>query len=434
MKKLQILGIYVLAGVIVLFVVDVILVVFFGGIKVEFRDFMFRSATIEFPLVGLLISIFCLLMVKGQGRESLLLIFSLVFAGILGEGILRMVDHPLSKPFVDTTTWQEPSDFLGFTMAPNFEGIGPVSSWVKTNSQGVRDDVEHTWGKDSGTIRILGIGDSFTFGWGVSLEETFLKKLEHTLKQMTGVEIETINAGVPKWDLNHYYVYLKNVGIRYSPDIIVLSYFFNDIPRSLQETIPADPEYQTEVRHKGGIFRFSYVFNFLKAQADYLRRKNKLVRVDFLSTLEARRPELIQQSTRLLLSNAKQAQTRSSFHILKTLLEKIQAIAQKINSHLVVMFVPDVAQIHHVELQYINQVLASLTEEMHIPFADITPVFESVSDPRVFYLWPRDWHTNAKGHEKMAEVLTPLVCHVLQEKNIHCKQTDHLRNGNVNIK
>ena len=428
------LGIYVLVGAIVLFVVDVILVVFFGGIKVGFQDFMFRSTTIEFPLVGLLISILCLLIVKGQGRESLLLIFSLVFAGILGEGFLRMVDHPLSKPFVDMNTWQEPSDILGFKMAPNFEGIGPVSSWVKTNSQGVRDDVEHPWVKDSGTIRILGIGDSFAFGWGVSLEETFLKKLEHTLKQMTGVEIETINAGVPKWDLNHYYVYLKNIGIRYSPDIILLTYFFNDIPQSIQETIPADPEYHIQVQYKGGLFRSSALFNFLKSQADHLRRKNKLGRVDFLSTLEARRPELIQQSTHLLLSNSNQAQTRSSFHILKTLLEKIHTIAQKNNSHLVVMFVPDVAQTHHVELQYINQVLASLTEEMHIPFVDITPVFESVSDPRVFYFWPRDWHTNAKGHEKMAGALTPLVCHVLQQKNIPCNQTDHLRNGNVNIK
>ena len=52
------LGIYVLAGAIVLFVVDVVLVVFFGGIKAEFQGFMFRSATIEFPLAGLLISIF----------------------------------------------------------------------------------------------------------------------------------------------------------------------------------------------------------------------------------------------------------------------------------------------------------------------------------------------------------------------------------------
>lgn len=421
MKKIQMLGVYVLAGAIVLFVADVVLVVFFGGIKVEFQGFMFRSTTIEFPLVGLLIAIFCLLLVKGQGRESLLLIFSLVVAGILGEGILWMVDHPLSKPFVDRNTWQEPSGILGFKMASNFEGIGPVGSWVKTNSQGVRDDVEHPWTKSSGTIRILGIGDSFTFGWGVSLEETFLKKLEHNLKQMTGREIETINAGVPQWDLNHYYVYLKNIGIQYSPDIILLTYFFNDIPQFIQETIPADPEYDKQVAYKGGIFGSSVLFNFLKSQADHLRRKNRLASVDFLSTLEARRPELIQQATRLLLSNSNQAQTRSSFHILKALLEKIQAVAQKNNSHLVVMLVPDVAQTHHAELQYINQVLASLTQEMHIPFVDITPILESASDPRDFYLWPRDWHTNIKGHEKMAEALVPLVCQILQKKNIHCK-------------
>jgi lysophospholipase L1-like esterase len=98
------------------------------------------------------------------------------------------------------------------------------------------------------------------------------------------------------------------------------------------------------------------------------------------------------------------------------------------------MFVPDVAQTHHAELQYINQVLASLTDEMDIPFADITPMFESASDPRVFYFWPRDWHTNAKGHEKMAEALVPLVCHVLQQKNVQCKQTDHLRDGKVSNK
>jgi lysophospholipase L1-like esterase len=319
-------------------------------------------------------------------------------------------------------------------MAPNFEGIGPVGSRVKTNSRGIRDDVEHQWAKLPGTIRILGIGDSFTFGWGVSLDETFLKKLEHNLTQMTGREIETINAGVPQWDLNHYYIYLKNIGIRYSPDIILLTCFFNDIPQFIQETIPVDPEYNNQVQYKGGIFGSSALFNFLKSQADHLRRKNKLARVDFLSTLEARRPELIQQSTRLLLSNSNQAQTRSSFHILKTLLEKIQAIAQKNNSHLVVMFVPDVAQTHHAELQYINQVLASLTDEMDIPFADITPMFESASDPRVFYFWPRDWHTNAKGHEKMAEALVPLVCHVLQQKNVQCKQTDHLRDGKVSNK
>ena len=421
MKKLQMLGIYVLAGAIVLFVVDVVLVVFFGGIKVEFQGFKFRSTTIEFPLVGLLIAISCFLVVKGQGREFLLLIVSLVVAGILGESILRMVDHPLSKPFVDRNTWQEPSDILGFKMAPNFEGIGPVGSWVRTNSHGFRDDVDHPWTKAKKTIRILGIGDSFTFGWGVSLEETFLKKLERHLKQMTGVEIETINAGVPKWDLNQYYVYLKNYGFRYSPDIIVLTYFFNDIPESIQETIPANPAYTTQVQHSGGIFHFSYLFNFLKSQADHLRQKNRLARTDYLSKLEERRKELANLSPRALLVKSEHAQVLTSLDILKALMGKIQLLAHQNGSRLIVMLVPDIAQPHHPELQYINHVLASVTDKMHIQFADITPMFESASDPRTFYLWPRDWHTNAKGHEKMAEALVPLVCYVLQKKNVHCK-------------
>ena len=71
------------------------------------------------------------------------------------------------------------------------------------------------------------------------------------------------------------------------------------------------------------------------------------------------------------------------------------------------MLIPDVAQLHHPEMQHINRVLASITEELNIPFTDMTPVFESSSDPQTFYFWPKDWHTNALGHEKMAEALTP---------------------------
>ncbi len=430
LKNLQSIGKYVLVAIMALFAVDIILVVFFGGITMELYGFTVRSTTIEFPAIGLLISVFCLLIVKGKWSESILLVVSLAVAFLLGEGILRLVDHPLSKPFVNMLSWQEPSESLGFKMAPNFEGIGPVGSWVRTNSQGLRDHVEHSWTKAKRTVRILGIGDSFTFGWGVSLEETFLKKLERRLKKITGEEIETINAGVPQWDLNQYYVYLKNYGFRYSPDLIVLTYFFNDIPQSIQETIPANPVYQTQVQHSGGIFHYFYLFNFLKSQADHLRQKNGLARTNYLSKLEERRKELANLSPRALLVKSEHAQVMTSLDILKSLMRKIQLLAHQNGSRLIVMLVPDIAQLHHPGLQYINHVLASLTEEMHIPFADITPVFESSSDPRTFYLWPKDWHTNAHGHAKMADTLTPLVCQVLQQRNIHCIQKDNLRNHN----
>ena len=43
---------------------------------------------------------------------------------------------------------------------------------------------------------MLAIGDSFTFGWGVSLEESWPKVLEATLRQ-AGVAVEVANLGFP---------------------------------------------------------------------------------------------------------------------------------------------------------------------------------------------------------------------------------------------
>ena len=420
-EKFRQVGIYILIVAMVLFAVDMIWVAFFGGVRLEFGTFVLRSTTIEFPSIALLISVFGFLLLSGKWKESILLTISFSIACLGGEVLLRIVEHPLSKPFINANSWQEPSDILGFTMAPNFGGRGPLDVWVKINSQGLRSDVEYEWAKPQDEIRILGIGDSFTFGWGVSLEESFLQRLEHRLHQMTGSDIETINAGVPGWNLNHYYVYLKERGIRYSPDVIVLSYFINDVPNSIQETIPANPKHQRGWEHKGGLFRFSYLFNFVKSFANNIRRKNRFKRIDHLSQIEARWKELAKAGSSLIIDSGEE-QTRASSQIIKTLFKKIQFIANQHDSRLIIMLIPDVAQLHQPEMQHINRVLTSITEEMNIAFTDMTPVFESSSDPQTFYFWPKDWHTNALGHEKMAETLTPLICQALQEKNIHCNQ------------
>ena len=406
----------------IIFAVDMIWVAFWGGVRLDFGKFILRSTTIEFPSIALLVSLLCFLILSGKWKESILLTISFSIACLLGEALLRIADHPLSKPFINAVSWQEPSNILGFKMAPNFGGRGPLDVWVKTNSQGLRSDVEHQWAKPPGDIRILGLGDSFTFGWGVSLEESFLKRLEHNLHKKTGSNIEAINAGVPGWDLNHYYVYLRERGIRYSPDVIVLSYFINDVPESIQETIPANPKHQMGWEHKGGLFRSSYLFNFVKSLANNIRRKNRFKRVDHLSKLEARWKEMAKAGGALIVDSG-QEQTRASSQIIKSLFKKIQFIANQHHSRLIIMLIPDVAQLHHPEMQHINRVLTSITEEMNIPFTDMTPVFESSSDPQTFYFWPKDWHTNARGHKKMAEVLIPMICQILQEKNILCNQT-----------
>jgi lysophospholipase L1-like esterase len=63
---------------------------------------------------------------------------------------------------------------------------------ARTNHLGFRDreyPVEKT-----GKFRILVIGDSFTFGWGVALADTWVKQLERKL-QAAGADVEVLNLG-----------------------------------------------------------------------------------------------------------------------------------------------------------------------------------------------------------------------------------------------
>jgi lysophospholipase L1-like esterase len=87
---------------------------------------------------------------------------------------------------------------------------------------------------------------------------------------------------------------------------------------------------------------------------------------------------------------------------------KESTIAMK--ATLVVMLIPDVSQLHHPEVQHINQVLDKLCNDLAIPFLDMTSTFEQSDDPGRFYLWPRDPHTNEEGHAEMAKALQDMIC------------------------
>ena len=79
----------------------------------------------------------------------------------------------------------KPDEKLGFRLVPNYEvrhRKSDFDSFIKINSMGLRD-YEHKNGKDPLTFRILVLGDSFTFGLGVNLEESYPKVLETMLNK-----------------------------------------------------------------------------------------------------------------------------------------------------------------------------------------------------------------------------------------------------------
>ncbi len=409
----------VLVAAIGVLCLDILLVCFARGIVLNLGWMTVRSTTIEFPVMGLLSALLLLLVVNGKHKEAMLVCASLVVAGVIAEILLRISDHPLSKPYADYVAWYEPSDVYGHQLVPNFEGIGPLNLPVTINSHGFRDG-EHAWEKESGTIRILGLGDSFTFGWGVSFEQTFLKQLEKLLQQRTGKPVETINAGVPGWGLNQYYLYLKKAGIRYAPNVVVLAYFTDDLSGPIREAIPANEQYRGGLRFKGGALHHFRLYNFVKSLSDRIREKNRTKRVPYLHDQDARRAEWSKRSN-YLMTEGSQGNGGAYERLLFDYLARLKQAAEDHGAELVVMYIPDIAQLYHPEVQHINRVLAKLTAAQHIPFVDMTPRFEQAPDFSTYYLWPRDPHTNAAGHLEMAKALTDLICRFVRTVSVSCK-------------
>ena len=98
----------------------------------------------------------------------------------------------------------------------------------RISSAGLRDR-EFAVPKPGGTFRILMLGDSFTEGDGVETQETFSKRLESMLSGRFGEgRVEVINAGVGSYSPLLEYLYLRNGGLAFAPDMVILNYDLSD--------------------------------------------------------------------------------------------------------------------------------------------------------------------------------------------------------------
>ena len=82
------------------------------------------------------------------------------------------------------------------------------------------------------TKRIISIGDSFTWGWKVSNENTIPHQLETILNQNKSQDfdkIEVLNAGMTASTITNSYEGLKNYDVNFSPDVVILTFCENDI-------------------------------------------------------------------------------------------------------------------------------------------------------------------------------------------------------------
>jgi lysophospholipase L1-like esterase len=76
-------------------------------------------------------------------------------------------------------------------------------------------------------LRIVAIGDSMTFGQGVEFEETFPSQLERLLRA-DDRRAEVINVSRIGSGPESHFMMLREIGLRYDPDVVILNVFGND--------------------------------------------------------------------------------------------------------------------------------------------------------------------------------------------------------------
>lgn len=98
------------------------------------------------------------------------------------------------------------------------------------NSKGLRDK-EYSYDKKPGTKRVLVLGDSFAWGYGVADDEIFTEVLERMIAAHGDTPpVEVINTGVSGWGTDQQYLYLISEGYKYSPGLVLLAFYIENDP------------------------------------------------------------------------------------------------------------------------------------------------------------------------------------------------------------
>jgi len=319
-------------------------------------------------------------------KKLALLLFSLLVVALLLELFLRVAFYH-SKDF-SMEMWKYavamkravPDPKLSFVHEPNTHGFF-MGQDVRINSLGLRDR-EFSLTKPPGVYRILMLGDSTTFGWGVAVNDTAAKVLERELNAQPppGYQrFEVINAGTGNYDTVQEVTFYQTRGRKLHPDMVILVYFIND-----PEPVPRQKQIWLIDR--------SYLVAFLTNRLDGLLRKT------------GARPGWKQYYASLYNDN------QPGFQACKAALLELAATTREENTKLIVALLPELHEINpeypfEAEHQKIKDVLAPTS----VPVLDLIDGLKGHGPEETLWVTPLDDHPSAKANVLIAAQLREAI-------------------------
>lgn len=307
-----------------------------------------------------------------------ILLVSLAVSILLFEGLVRVYNS--SGRNYDIEMWKygtrlkrpAPEPELGIEHIPGASGTFQNTE-IKINSLGFRDR-EYPLEKPAGVYRILVLGSSITFGWGVDQTKVFTELIENRLN--SGPEkrrVEVINAGVGNYNTARQIAQFKKIGLKLQPDMVILSYFVND----LEELDPPKANF--------------FVKNFQLAVMIWSKW-------NYFATKYGLRPNFEE------LYGALYKPDSAAWQAMEKRIGALAETCRREGIRLVLAMTPDIHDFSHYQFGYVHELVADLARKQGLDYLDF---LEPLKDHPASELWniPGDPHPNAKGHRLMADLL-----------------------------
>jgi hypothetical protein len=250
---------------------------------------------------------------------------------------------------------------------------------VVTNSLGLRDYRPPHKSEDKEQIIVL--GDSFTFGYGVRLEDSYPNILEQLLNDSCdGPGYEVINAGVPGYDTVDEAEMLKKIMLHYSPKWVIVGLHPGDFMSRQQ-------------LQKNPLVRLRETLRYKSAFFAWLQRIYKTKLIKYIpppkSTLTVD-PETVFHTPRA--DRIKQA------------FQDIRATATADGADMIVLMICPLIHWESYPYKALHTSIAQFCQENSIHFVDPLDAF-SEYDTSSLWLAPNDSHYNADANRIAAKVL-----------------------------
>jgi lysophospholipase L1-like esterase len=321
---------------------------------------------------------------------------SLIFAAAIAETVLRVAPPPsLDKRKILSEVGRMippylmlPDPEIGWVLAPSFTGMGHGPGWsvtFSTDALGLRD---REYDPDDRAERVVVVGDSYTFGFGVEAEETFPKVAERDLMKTSLAGLEVVNAGVSGYGPLEEAAFLKRVAPRFKPRAVVMAFFEgNDVRNAIE-----------------------YPLRFTMGPEGYLHREGWdpfVTPISYLATYLAMKGRNVMEKL----------ETRHGIELSHSAILDARSYSESIGARFLLLLIPDIRseraarpwilRIYDRLLGSggdINAGMESFARSEGVDVINLSPIFDNAPDaPPLRFKW--DGHFTRDGHRIAGEAL-----------------------------